>query len=305
MITPPVPALDDELRRRLGRRFGSAIEAWLDELPPVLGDLAERWQIDLESLIQRGSMSVVIRCRTADGRPTVLKVSPERRRVHDEAAALARWRTAHVPAVLAVDERVGALMVEAIEPGTSLAESMSYPRVDSLAALITSLHADGAPDPSYRPVAERVGHLYEAGRKNYQRRPDLAALIPRKLYERGRQRAMRLAADAPRTVLLHGDLTPANILDGGEHRGLVAVDPAPCLGDPAFDAVDLVLWRAEDMQTISARVDELAPMIGTTARRLARWCSAFAAMTALEIAEASDTSHARAELFVAFAAAET
>ena len=191
MITPPAPELDDELRRRLGRRFGSAIESWLDELPPVLGELAERWQIDFESLIPRGSMSVVIRCRTAEGRPTVLKVSPERRRAQDEAAALARWRTAHVPAVLAVDERVGALLIEAVEPGTSLAESMEYPRFDSLAALITSLHTGGVPDRSYRPVAERVGHLYKTGRMNYQRRPDLAALIPRELYERGRQRAMR------------------------------------------------------------------------------------------------------------------
>jgi streptomycin 6-kinase len=42
--------------------------------------------------------------------------------------------------------------------------------------------------------------------------------------------------------VLHGDLTPSNILDGGAERGLVAMDPAPCLGDAAFDAVDLILW---------------------------------------------------------------
>src|SRR6185295_6079650 len=124
-------------------------------------------------------------------------------------------------------------------------------------------------------------YLYEAGRKNYERRPDLAAVIPLELYERGRRLAMRLAADAPVSVLLHGDLTPANILDGGEQRGLVAIDPAPCLGDPAFDAIDLVLWRAKDVETITARVEQFAPTIGTTARRLAQWCSAFAAMTAL------------------------
>lgn len=59
------------------------------------------------------------------------------------------------------------------------------------------------------------------------------------------------------------------------------------------------------METISARVEELAPMIGTTARRLAQWCSAFAAMTALEATEASDASDERAELFVALATAET
>jgi hypothetical protein len=41
-----VPELDDELRRRLGRRFGSAIDAWFDALPAVLVDLAARWEID-------------------------------------------------------------------------------------------------------------------------------------------------------------------------------------------------------------------------------------------------------------------
>lgn len=305
MTMPRAPQLDDEVRRRLGRRFGFAIESWLDELPPVLAVLAERWQIEFETLIRRGSMSVVIRCRTADGRLAVLKVSPDRRRVQDEAAALARWRTARVPAVLAVDESVGALLIEAIGPGPSLADSMAYPRLDSLAALVAALHADGEPDPSYRSVADRVAYLYEAGSKNYARRPDLAAVVSPELYERGRQRALRLAADAPATVLLHGDLTPANILDGGEQRGLVAIDPAPCVGDPAFDAIDLVLWRADDAETIAARSKQLAPTIGTTARRLAQWCAAFAAMTALELAEASDGSGERVELFVALASAET
>jgi streptomycin 6-kinase len=304
MSTPrAVPELDDELRRRLGRRFGPMIETWLDELPPLLVDLSERWQLDLESLIQRGSISVVMRCRTAEGRHAVLKVGPDRRRLREEAAALGRWHTPHVPAVLAEDETVGALLIEAIEPGTPLDEASGYPRLEKLAALITSLHADAGDDLPYRPVDERIAYLYDAGRKNFERRPDLAAVISPELYESGRRLAMRLAADAPATVLLHGDLTPANILDGGE-RGLVAIDPAPCVGDPAFDAIDLVLWRAEDVGTITARAEQLAPAIGAEARRLVRWCSAFAAMTALELAEAS-ASHDQLEPFLALATADT
>src|SRR5207244_6991691 len=81
-----VPELDEELRLRLGRRFGSAIDAWFDALPGVLGDLADRWVLEWGTLIQRGSMSVVIRCRTADGRPAVLKASPDRERIAQEAA---------------------------------------------------------------------------------------------------------------------------------------------------------------------------------------------------------------------------
>ena len=89
MAALSVPELDDELRLRLARRFGSAIDPWFDALPAVLKDLAERWDLECGALIQRGSMSVVIRCRTADGGPAVLKASPERERVAHEAAALA------------------------------------------------------------------------------------------------------------------------------------------------------------------------------------------------------------------------
>jgi streptomycin 6-kinase len=298
-----VPELDDELRRRLGRRFGPTIDTWLDELPPVLVELSARWQLDEESLVQRGSFSVVLRCRTAEGRPAVLKVSPDRRRLQEEAAALARWQTPHVPVVLAVDESAGALLIEAMEPGTPLDEAAAYPQLHMLAALITALHAEPGRELPYRPVGERIAYLYESGEKNYERRPDLAAVISPELYERGRRLAMRLAADTPAGVLLHGDLTPANILDGGE-RGLVAIDPAPCLGDRAFDAIDLVLWRAEDVETITSRAEQLAPAIGADAGGLLRWCSAFAAMTALEMAEAS-ASHDQLEPFLALARSGT
>jgi streptomycin 6-kinase len=102
-------------------------------------------------------------------------------------------------------------------------------------------------------------------------------------------------------VLLHGDLTPVNVLDGGDVRGLVAIDPAPCLGDPAFDAIDLVLWRAKDAGAIAARAEQLAPAIGADAGRLLEWCAAFAGMVALEIGEAPGSSRAQVEPLVALA----
>jgi streptomycin 6-kinase len=298
---PRVPELDDELRRRLGRRFGPAVESWLDALPPVLSDLAERWGLELESLVRRGSISVVIRCRTAEGRPAVLKISPERRRILDEAAALGRWQTVHVPVVLAVDENAAALLIEAVEPGTPLVDCAAYPPMERLIALIGSLHRAGVPAPSYESVAERTAYLFDSGTRNYERRPELVQLIPTELYERGRRLAMRLAGEGRATVLLHGDLTPANVVDGGEERGLVAIDPAPCLGDPAFDAVDLVLWRAEDEPTVALRAEQLAAGIGAEPGRLLEWCCAFAAMIALEIAEASVDVRERVAPYLALA----
>lgn len=52
----------------------------------------------------------------------------------------------------------------------------------------------------------------------YERQPELAALTRRSCTSEDVQLALRLAAEAPATVLLIGDLTPANILDGGEQR---------------------------------------------------------------------------------------
>jgi streptomycin 6-kinase len=137
-----IPELDEELRLRLGRRFGSVIETWFGQLPAVLEDLAERWGIEWDKLIQGGSMSVVIRCRTADGRLAVVKLSPEPARVAQEAAALASWRTVHVPTVLAVDESIGALMIEAIEPGTPLPEANAYPSLARAQQLAPAIGAD-------------------------------------------------------------------------------------------------------------------------------------------------------------------
>lgn len=257
---------------------------WFDELPRLLSTLAERWGIEFGSPIPRGSVSVVIRCRLRDGRHGVLKVSPDHARLAGEAAALEGWTTPHTPALLALDERLGALLLEAIEPGTALVDSAAYPSLADVAELLTSLHTDGIPDPSCPPVEQRVAYLFDSSTKLYAADPHLAEHVPSELYDRGRRLAVRLAADASPTVLLHGDLTPSNIVDGGERRGLVAIDPAPCLGDAAFDAVDLVLWRAEDVETIETRCGELAEAIGARPERLLAWCTAFAGMAALEVA---------------------
>jgi streptomycin 6-kinase len=281
---PTVPHIDPGARQRLTARFGSKTEAWFDELPGMLTALAGRWQLELGSPIPRGSVSAVFWCRMADGRRAVLKASPDRARLAFEATALDAWHTVHTPAAIALDERLGALLLEAIEPGTPLVVSSVYPSLDSVAELLSSLHGSGVPDPSYPTAGQRVAYLFGSSVKLYERHPELAALIPPVLYERGHRLATRLAQHDTPIVLLHGDLTPSNILDGGTERGLVAIDPAPCLGDAAFDAVDLVLWQADDLKTIQTRTQRLAAAAGMDAERIFGWCIAFAVMNALELA---------------------
>lgn len=297
----PVPSVDDGVRQRLTTRFGAEVAAWIDRLPTVLRSLTAHWQLELGTPIARGSVAVVLRCTLADGRPAVLKVSPDRARLAAEAEALGEWSTPHTPAVLAVDPGVGALLLEAIEPGDPLDVSRRYPEPGSVAELLTGLHATGRPRPSYPRLAQRVTYLFDSSAKLYTLHPELTEVVPPALYERGRQLAARLAAQPSPAVLLHGDLTPSNLLDGGVARGLVAIDPAPCLGDAAFDAVDLLLWQADDLATIEGRAQRLSSAIGADEHRLLDWCTAFAGMTALELAQTPGTPLHRVEAAVALA----
>jgi streptomycin 6-kinase len=231
-------------------------------------------------------MSVVIRCRTADARNAVCKLCPDTTRLAREAAALQSWTTPHAPTVFAADTTVGALLIEAIEPGTSLAEAPTRPSVDSVADMLSSLHDQASTREGFPSVTDRIAWLFDAWDHELNRNPELRELMAADLPARGRHLAMRLAADLVPPVLLHGDLNPGNLLDGGPRRGLVAIDPAPCIGDAAFDATDLVFAAATDPEAISSYIEDLAPAARVSPDRLLNWCIAFAGMDGSEIAQA-------------------
>jgi streptomycin 6-kinase len=229
-----------------------------------------------------------------------------------EAAALAAWVTPHVPAVYAVDAAAGALLTEAIEPGGMLSDAPGYPSIQSVAELVSALHTHGSapaafpPAPVFPPLTQLIAYMFDSWARQRQLHPELVELVGEDLFERGRRSAARLAAESSPTVVLHGDLTPVNVLDGGDRRGLVAIDPAPCLGDPAYDAIDLLVWQAGDIAAIEARAAVLATEIGVDVARLMDWCVAFAGMFALDLAgpgqRHADNWRDRADPFLRLAA---
>nr|WP_245757189.1 phosphotransferase [Amycolatopsis xylanica] len=71
-------------------------------------------------------------------------------------------------------------------------------------------------------------------------------------------------------VLLHGGLHLGNALDGGPGRGLTAIDPKACVGDPCFDAVDYVVTGAGH-EGVSARATRVAEACGLDGDLGAGW----------------------------------
>jgi streptomycin 6-kinase len=233
--------------------------------------------------VGRGNTSLVVRCRRADGRPSVLKLTPDAELGAAEASALRSWESSRrVPLVWGYDAALGAVLLEAIPSEIPLSELGMAVELDEVANLIGGLHRSGAPVVANGVVslAERVEFVFEHWVERYGRSEVVTRAVPVERLRRGHELARGLVADGGVPVLLHGDLNPGNVLDGGAARGLVAIDPRPCVGEAAVDAVDWVFWAVDDPRAWEPRSRDLALALGIDDERLWAWCAAFAAMLA-------------------------
>ena len=222
----------DAARARLRARFGESAEEWWRALPAAVAELSHLWEFTVNSPAGRGNTSLVLRCVLVDGSAAMLKLIPDRRLAEGEATSLASWApSGRVPAVWAHDADLGALLLEAIERDTPISEGTADVRPSEIADLIRALHEAGAPVIGHGVVslAERVEFVFEHWADRYRRRPEVTAVVPLARLERGHELARLLVDGAAAPVLLHGDLHPGNVLDGGGSRGLVAIDPRPCV----------------------------------------------------------------------------
>lgn len=237
------------LRDRMTRRFGPGVRPWLDGVDALVAGLCRDWGLEVVRPLSGGT-SHALMC-TRGGEPVVLKVTPEPAISVQEHAALRAWEPSpRMVRVLRADPARGALLLEGLVPGTPAADG------PGLAEVLRALHV--VPPEGFPPLSERVDVVFGLLRR---RRPGD--------HDAAHAKAAALARDRVAATLLHGDLHFGNVLDAGE-RGLVAIDPRPCVGDPASDAVDFAYASPdlrEGIERWSAVVD---------GDRLAAWCEVFA-----------------------------
>ncbi|MFE7299456.1 aminoglycoside phosphotransferase family protein [Streptomyces sp. NPDC057579] len=270
-----------EVRDRLVVRFGADVLGWCDELPALVGELADRWNLDLVAT-GGGGTSRVFRCLQRDSGASVwLKLTPEPLIAREEAEALRAL--ADMPSVvtlLAADPAAGALLLENVEPGVPMRQlAWNLPEV---AALLRDLRVS-PPVPGEHsvlgPLSHRIDFLFDLTDRRLAAARANGVVAPTVLGQ-ARAAALELAASGP-VGLVHGDLHPANVLSGPGAR-MVAIDPRPTWGDPDFDAVDWVLEGVADPAMLEQRIEELAALVpGLSPRRVVGWCRALAALIAV------------------------
>jgi streptomycin 6-kinase len=268
------------VKARLVGRFGPEAERWLTEVPSLAAELASRWGFVLGELFESGASSVVLRCLWTDETPAVLKLSPDRALLTRQVEMLRVFGSSgRVPAVLAADAEAGAMVLEEVLPGTE-AEDMPQASLPRLwGELLAELHAVDLPA---RWPWDLRGRLDEAFARIGRRlsEPAIGARIDQAAWQRAIRRGEALLDTQSTIVLLHGDLHLGNALDGGPSRGLVAIDPKACVGDPCFDAVDYVVAGA-GQEGVEARCERVATACGLDGDRLYAWSRVNAPMLAI------------------------
>jgi streptomycin 6-kinase len=244
---------------RMRARFGPDAQSWLDRVPALVSRLTARWDLEVVAKMTGGT-SVTFRCRRSDGSGAYLKITPDAEVFATEAAALRAW--AACPAVVSLLDAVDddkALLIEALEPGTPLADWRPA------GALLEQLRAMPAPT-GFPTVADRVDFMFAlAARRN----PG----VPVPLLEASHAAARRLADTGTVVRLVHGDLHPGNVLSSA--RGPVAIDPRPCLGDPDLDVVD---WAFLDVTTDAQLRARIAALDVLDEDRAYEWSRALAVL---------------------------
>lgn len=276
-MDPEAFRADLPLFRWLGRTEDE--RRWLADLPHLVAELSERWQVRTGSPFTGGTASWAAPGVTADGRQVVLKVGWPHREARYESAGLRLWDGAGAVRVLHADPDRYAMLLERCVPGTPLsrADLPLEKRLAAAAEVMRRLWSVPVPaDAPFEHVATVTAEWAGLVRERMRRyRPPLDP----GLVELGAGLLESLPQTAVRTVLVHGDANPNNLL-AAQRLPWLAIDAKPMVGDPGYDPEPLLaqmppaITPADPPATVARRYQMFADLVGVPGPRLLSWALA-------------------------------
>lgn len=252
---------------------------WLQALPDLVADLAERWQLQIGDVLDGGSEALV--CAVADGstdpaRPAVLKLLVPRDEdlASQERRALELADGVGCAALYRADDGVGALLLERLGPSLSTYGLPLDERLDILADTAAAVWRP-VPGADLPTGADKGRWLVDFVTDTWERldRPCTEAAVAAALTAA----ETRIAShDDDRAVLVHGDVHQWNALSTGAGAGAVQwklVDPDGLVAEPAYDLGILLREDPVELRTADpmARARRLAARTGHDATAIWEW----------------------------------
>ena len=269
MVTVP-----DDLARKTVELFKGEGVAWLERLPALIADLAQRWSLTVLPPFEALSYNYVAPVVRADGSDAVLKLGVPNPELLTEIEALRLYDGRGIVRLLDADADRGALLLERLKPGTMLSSLADDAQATSIAAGVMRQLWRPAPENHSFPTVARWAKGLQRLRNQFG---GGTGPFPSALVEAAETLFAELIGSMAEPVLLHGDLHHFNIL-AAERQPWLALDPKGVVGEPAYEVgallrnpyPEFLTWPHLD-RVLARRVSQLAEELGFDPERLVGW----------------------------------
>jgi streptomycin 6-kinase len=220
-------------------------------LPALAETMLDRWSLTLDGEPMHGYAGLVLPVHRSDGTLAVLKLTFPHEEAEHEALALSTWDGAGAVRLLDHDGDAWALLLERLDPATSLLDVPLDEAIDVIGGLVRRL--DTVAPPKLRSVRDN------AERWIRELPADNEGQVPDHLVDRAVGLCRELGPAAG-DRLVNEDLHYENVLRGTREPWLL-IDPKPIAGDLEFGLIPL-LWNRFDEATLESRLDQVAEVAG-------------------------------------------
>jgi streptomycin 6-kinase len=213
---------------------------WADSLPVLVEHCRELWELEVGEPFEGGCTAWVAPAERADGSSLVLKLRyPDDESLH-EPDALELWAGNGAVRLIERDDVTGALLLERLQPGTSLRELPDTGEAMTLACgVLRRLWQPAGTGHPFVTAQACAAHWAVDIERQYRMHsePFDAALLRAAV-----STFELLSAYEGESVVLHQDFHRGNVLRA-QREPWLAIDPKPLAGERAFDA----RWLLNDL----------------------------------------------------------
>jgi len=251
---------------------GQAGVEWLNRLPALVTDCAQRWSLTVLPPFENLSYNYVAPAVRKDGTAVVLKAGVPHPELWREMEALRCFDGEGIVRLLDADADQGVLLLERLLPGTALESLEDDEQVTHIAAQVMQRLWKAAPlEHAFATVAgwgrglRNLRATFEGGYGPF----------PRAVVDRAEGLFHDFSSSGGEPALIHGDMHPQNILKS-EREPWLAIDPKGVVGDRLYDVATFVCslqGRSESQLrgALERRVNQLAEMLGFERGRILEW----------------------------------
>ena len=273
----------DDFARHMRELDSEGGPAWVERLPALVAELAARWELRVGAPVAPLTYNWVAPATRADGARAMLKLGLPGSDIRHELAALRHFDGHGMARLLEADVQRHAMLLERLEPGTTLDTLADDDAATRIAAGVMRALWTPAPDEHTFPTAADWGRGFQRHRARFD---GGVGPLPRRLFEQAETLYHELLASQAAPMLLHGDLHHMNILRA-QRAPWLAIDPKGLVAEPAYETgallrnpIPQVLERPDPVAMTTRRIAILAEELGFERARIRNWGLAQAVLSA-------------------------